>query len=63
MVWDFLKPAQPDRDEGAARGETIRKPRSRPGHKFPGMRGMVSRRPARRPDRPASRIGFRDLRG
>ena len=23
MVWDFLKPAQPGRDEGAARVETI----------------------------------------
>ena len=58
-----LKLVEPGRDEGVVRVETIWKPRSRPGHKSPGMRGMVPRRPARRLDRPASRIGFRDLRG
>ena len=42
MVWDFLKLVEPGRDEGAARVETIWKPRSRPGHKSPGMRGVVS---------------------
>ena len=62
MVWDFLKLVEPGRDEGVARVETIWKPRSRPGHKSPGMRGMVSRRPARRPDRPPSIIGIRGLR-
>ena len=36
------KPVEPGRDEGAARVETIRNLSSGPGHKSPGMRGVVS---------------------